>query len=303
MSYAPRYQTHSLPRRSCLHHIDEYNTNSLPRSPRIGHHVHDHENNHLYSAYELIPTLNVSMSNDRIQEHSPSYVNVVSDQSTSSHQLQKVPQLTSSTQDEIMCSTCSSSTNTDDSANENDASPADESDQEIHPSHSCKNANEKEIFIDFKPIDEPNEDGISSYERTAQQLPEKIDMIRKLSSGRCRSSQDLTPEEGSDYGRYSTHSKESISSKTQLKADKESSEEEKISFESNDEMQKEHSEGAWNVSQATTVVFKQNSSPTESLEQSSTQDSRCNSTNIKTGDFDIEDFADQVGSSKLTFSD
>lgn len=157
VSYATAsYQTHSLPRRSCIHHLDEFHTNSLPRSPRMEHHIHDHENNHLYASSKHDGnSIYVSKINQ-----SPSYVNVGNNESPDSiieSQLQKVPQLISSNQEEILCSTCSSSSNSEESGNEYGTVIC-KSEGETREQHGqsetniSKNKNEKEIFIDFKPI-------------------------------------------------------------------------------------------------------------------------------------------------------
>lgn len=189
----------------------------------------------------------------------PNYANIVSDQSTSNQHLQKVPQLISSNQEEIMCSTCSSSSNSE-SANENDGTPCEESDDEAHERrlvNNNKKFNEKEIFIDFKPIltSDHDESNILS-EKIAQNSTRHDESTQQsISPVQYRSSQQPTPEK-SDYEKSFCSSKES---KVLPKTNRDSSEEDRISFESNDEMQRELSENLWNVSQTTTVLLKQNS--------------------------------------------
>lgn len=175
------YETHSLPRRTCIHHkAEEYNTHSLPRREHHHHYLHEH-------------SADIKMSNDSIndqisadilhqqqqhqqrrlpayQDAQPSYVNmnVVADTYSlsrrSSMQQQQVPSvsinLTQPHQQQQllqqhynqslqlvppsdeMCSTCSSETESETETNE------DETETEAYEQ---EHEEEKEIFIDFKP--------------------------------------------------------------------------------------------------------------------------------------------------------
>lgn len=302
MSYtAGCYQTHSLPRRSCIHHLDEYHTNSLPRSPRMEHHAHDHENNHLYSEYDKMSMSASRKHNENSMyasqiNQSPSYVNVANNE-LQTNQLQKVPQLISTNQEEILCSTCSSSSNSDESGNEYCGVPCESEGEFREPCGQSatdldKNKNEKEIFIDFKPIlkQSPELYKSSEYENEdikCEKLTEKAkkgkEVIKSFpDAAYCdknyarRSTQDL-PSEESDLEKRTEDVKPQENSfiqtknvehpKTKLdvgnfdKAYYSSEDEEKVSFESNtdykEDMHKKHPENIWNISQQT-VILKQN---------------------------------------------
>lgn len=162
------FESHSLPRRTCIHHTpEEYHTHSLPR--REHHHHYLHEHNEVKLSNGSIPEQLMTTDGGRrrlsatYQDAQHSYVNVnvvpdtysLSRRSSAHLQHQQVPSISMNLQqihqhhhqqqqqvvppsEEELCSTCSSesSTETDESGSETEEEENDE---------------EKEIFIDFKP--------------------------------------------------------------------------------------------------------------------------------------------------------
>lgn len=162
------FESHSLPRRTCIHHnSEEYHTHSLPRREHHHHYLHEHNDPKMSngSIAEADGKRRLSIS---FQDAQPSYVNVVPDTYSLSrrssahlqHQLvpslalnlhhqhhyqQPLPHPTQLQQQvapptEELCSTCSSET---ESSSEDEEESGSETEQEED--------DEKEIFIDFKP--------------------------------------------------------------------------------------------------------------------------------------------------------
>lgn len=168
------YESHSLPRRTCIHHkSEEYHTHSLPRREHHHHYVHEHS----AGAAAVVPDTRLSNGsmNEQInadakcrlstyQDAQPSYVNVNTIPDTyslsrrsSTHQ--QVPSLQIITQQqqhhvpqqqppqvpptEELCSTCSSETGSE--------SETCTDEEESETEHYDQETEEKEIFIDFKP--------------------------------------------------------------------------------------------------------------------------------------------------------
>lgn len=164
------FESHSLPRRTCIHHNnEEYHTHSLPRREHHHHYVHEHNDVKLSNGSipeQMLPTDGKRRLSTTYQDAQPSYVNVntvpdtysLSRRSSTHLQHQQVPSISMNLQthhhqhqqplqqqqvvppSDEMCSTCSSET---ESCTESDESGS-ETDEE-------ENEEEKEIFIDFKP--------------------------------------------------------------------------------------------------------------------------------------------------------
>ena len=177
------YESHSLPRRTCIHHkSDEYHTHSLPRREHHHHYIHDHPEPTKMSNGNIPEQVVIMDGNRRMPAYTiqdiqcqPSYVNVVPDtyslsRRSSTHQ-QQVPSLsitasTSSAQQSTssqqvppsdeMCSTCESETdsNQDDDDEDDDDDDDDEEgeeEEEEEEEETDHDEEEQEIFIDFKP--------------------------------------------------------------------------------------------------------------------------------------------------------
>ena len=178
------FESHSLPRRTCIHHkSEEYHTHSLPRREHHHHYIHDHPEPTKMSNGNISEQVVIIDGNRRISAYTiqdiqcqPSYVNVVPDtyslsRRSSSHQ-QQVPSLsitasTSSAQQSTssqqvppsdeMCSTCESETDSnqdddDDHDDENDDEEGEEEEEEDEEDDETDHdEEEQEIFIDFKP--------------------------------------------------------------------------------------------------------------------------------------------------------
>lgn len=152
------YETHSLPRRTCIHHKpEEYHTHSLPRREHHHHYLHDHSDTPPSIPQHAVEPTPRRMSSYVLQEsaqhHSQNQVRrssqiiIPSDAYNLSHHSsfhQQVPPsisvpLTTTVMplpaDPDECSTCESET-------DSNAEDDDEEDQEDE---------EQEIFIDFKP--------------------------------------------------------------------------------------------------------------------------------------------------------
>lgn len=182
------FESHSLPRRTCIHHTpEEYHTHSLPR--REHHHHYLHERNEVKMLNGSIPEQPMVADGARrrlsaaYQDSQPSYVNMnavpdtysLSRRSSAHLQHQQVPSISMNLQQihqhhhqtlqqvvppsEELCSTCSSETESTTESNES----ASESDGEENE--------EKEIFIDFKPRISPTPSpSASTSKRRRKQL-------------------------------------------------------------------------------------------------------------------------------------
>lgn len=173
---AYEFESHSLPRRTCIHHnSEEYHTHSLPR--REHHHHYLHEHNDVKMSNGNIPEQMATTDGKRrlsttYQDAQPSYVNVnavpdtysLSRRSSAHLQHQQVPSVSINLQQtphhqhpppqhqhhhqqqqvvppsEELCSTCSSETES-----------STEDDDEESGSETEQDEEEREIFIDFKP--------------------------------------------------------------------------------------------------------------------------------------------------------
>lgn len=174
------FESHSLPRRTCIHHnSEEYHTHSLPRREHHHHYLHEH-NETKTSNGNLSEQMATSDGKRRLstsyQDAQPSYVNLnattpdtysLSRRSSTHLQHQQVPSVSiilqqpphqqhpSATQQqhhhqqqqvvppsEELCSTCSSET---------ESSTEEEDDEDETGSETEEDDEEKEIFIDFKP--------------------------------------------------------------------------------------------------------------------------------------------------------
>lgn len=170
------FESHSLPRRTCIHHTgnEEYHTHSLPRREHHHHYLHEHNDIKLSngSIVEATDGRQRRMSNS-YQDAQPSYVNMNVTPDTyslsrrSSSHLQQVPSLSIHLQkyqpppppqhhhqhqqqvvppSEELCSTCSSETESS-SEDDDESGSETEGDEEEEEERQ----EEKEIFIDFKP--------------------------------------------------------------------------------------------------------------------------------------------------------
>lgn len=172
------YESHSLPRRTCIHHkSDEYHTHSLPRREHHHHYIHDHPEPTKMSNGNIPEQVVVMDGNRRMSAYTiqdiqcqPSYVNVVPDtyslsRRSSTHQ-QQVPSLsitasTSSAQQSTssqqvppsdeMCSTCESETDSNQDDDEDDEEECEEEEEDEEDDETDRDEEEQEIFIDFKP--------------------------------------------------------------------------------------------------------------------------------------------------------
>lgn len=173
------FESHSLPRRTCIHHSSEdYHSHSLPRREHHHHYVHEHTDPKMSNG--SIPEAAAAADGKRrlsvsYQDAQPSYVNVVPDtyslsRRSSAHlQHQQVPSLALNLHHqqhhhqqlphqpqqqqvvpptEELCSTCSSET---ESSSEDEDEEEEESGSETEEDEEEEEADEKEIFIDFKP--------------------------------------------------------------------------------------------------------------------------------------------------------
>lgn len=188
------FETHSLPRRICIHHKqEEYHTHSLPRREHH-HHYLEHSANTSSNNIVVEQILEKRRLSSAYQDAQPSYVNAnvtadtysLSRRSSSSQQVPSLTAINMMTQQQAashqrhhqalqqvppsdeMCSTCSSETEseseTDDCEEDCDDDEQqemnDENEEEPYEPEDCDSQEEeKEIFIDFKPHISPSKDG------------------------------------------------------------------------------------------------------------------------------------------------
>jgi hypothetical protein len=174
------YETHSLPRRTCIHHIEDYHSHSLPRREHHHHYLHERttdvrqlsngDTNKNQQPRRMSISHDVTTPYHHHQQ--PSYVNVVPDslssrRSSAASQSQQVPQLINSNQiqqqqqqhhqhqqqgippQDEMCSTCSSSTGSESSCESGEEDEEDQSGSETEKVVDDDDDNE---------IDDENED-------------------------------------------------------------------------------------------------------------------------------------------------
>jgi hypothetical protein len=185
------FETHSLPRRVCIHHKqEEYHTHSLPRREHH-HHYLEHSANTSSNNIVVEQILEKRRLSSAYQDAQPSYVNAnvtadtysLSRRSSSSQQVPSLNAISTIAQQashqkhhqalqqvppsDEMCSTCSSETESESESDECDedcdedeqAEMDEENEEEQDEAEDCDSQEEeKEIFIDFKPHISPSKD-------------------------------------------------------------------------------------------------------------------------------------------------
>ncbi|KAG5684043.1 hypothetical protein PVAND_013295 [Polypedilum vanderplanki] len=202
------FESHSLPRRTCIHHKnEEFSTHSLPRREQQHHHhyLHEHSPNnnhmeqlnehqrHIAAAYQDAQYVNMNAVNAETyslsrrssmqQQQVPSVtINLNSMQQPQQQQhfhhqhhsqaLQQVPP------SDEMCSTCSSETESESGSNEEEEEEDEEektgSETEVYE----EDEEEKEIFIDFKPHLSPTATSSALLNKT-----KKKKLLKAMSQG------------------------------------------------------------------------------------------------------------------------
>lgn len=192
------FESHSLPRRTCIHHAtEEYHTHSLPRREHHHHYLHEHNDvklsNGNISEQQIIAEGGRRRMSATYQDAQPSYVNMnagpetysLSRRSSAHLQHQQVPSIALNLQQlhqhhhqqqhqqqvlpppEELCSTCSSETESSTESEESGSGTDEEENEE-----------EKEIFIDFKPRVSPTPSSTASSSRRR-----KKQLIKAMSEG------------------------------------------------------------------------------------------------------------------------
>jgi hypothetical protein len=201
------YESHSLPRRTCIHHSnEEYHSHSLPRREHHHHFLHEKLSNG--NAIDMGEGRQRRMSAS-YQDAQPSYVNMNVTPDTyslsrrSSTHLQQVPTLSINLQkyqqppppqhhyqhhqqqvvppSEELCSTCSSETEST-SNSEDESESENEEDEEKCPE-------EKEIFIDFKPRISPTPSPNSVATKKKKKLMKAMSEGEILLEDNCKGKQ------------------------------------------------------------------------------------------------------------------
>jgi hypothetical protein len=207
------FESHSLPRRTCIHHTpnEEYHTHSLPRREHHHHYLHEHEAkvpNGSVVEPDASQQRRQSMS---YQDAHASYVNVSTPDtyslsrrssahlqphqlvsSVQAHHHQHQPQQPPLPPSDEMCSTCSSETESSSGSEEESESETEQEDDDVAEE-------EKEIFIDFKPAPSPSSVAtVKKKKKLVKAMSEGEILIEnagraKQISGHAASEEDLLP--------------------------------------------------------------------------------------------------------------
>jgi hypothetical protein len=209
---AYEFESHSLPRRTCIHHKpEEYHTHSLPRQEHREHHHHyllEHSTDirsnsnleqttsdgkrNFSGSNEAYVNANVAADTYSLSRRSSMQQQQVPSVSINLSQLQMHPQHFYQQQQqqhhhhqtkfqqvppsEEMCSTCSSESMTESETEDGE----EESEMEI----DVHNDEEKEIFIDFKPHISPINDKVNSTATaTTMTTKRKKKLLKAMSEG------------------------------------------------------------------------------------------------------------------------